>query len=441
MAGEEDGEFDGDEQTISLLAKTSFDNEPVTSAKFLQALYAEAQKITLFDLKEEGEISNDLEVCQNELEALVRECRRSDEESSASMLTPRFRALREKYNRVGANLLHLIQFVDINTKGILRLLRKHDKRVTYHAQQDLYELFLFGHNRNASRKCPYASATMMASLQNHQSLDALCVTLQDSYTELRLLQQEQLRQIQDTESTTRSTDTTERGRETETKLISHASIAKQPKKSRGRSPRGLGRRHRSIQGLAHLFRHQQEQRNGEDDEEEGGMDDTTRSTANVESFKPPTFALLKDRRMSYVLPKEDFIMAQIYAARRSIINQQNEVMNMLATTALGFNPTPGDNEDSIRAEYERAAALDAYKRSHAISSILNFVSSFIYMANYLIVVPTVVTYSQKLGANPALSSAIVGMTPFATIFSTIVYSWWTSYSYRIPLLVASSLNV
>lgn len=38
-------------------------------------------------------------------------------------------------------------------------------------------------------------------------------------------------------------------------------------------------------------------------------------------------------------------------------------------------------------------------------------------------------------------SAIVGMTPFATIFSTIVYSWWTSFSYRTPLLFAASLNV
>jgi Major Facilitator Superfamily len=126
--------------------------------------------------------------------------------------------------------------------------------------------------------------------------------------------------------------------------------------------------------------------------------------------------------------------------------RSGNVVNMLATTALGFTPEPADfimpgQEDWIKAEYEQAAALADYKKKSSISGILNLVSSFIYMANYLIVVPTVVTYSNKLGADPALSSFIVGMTPFATIFSTILYSWWTSYSYRVPLMFAACLNI
>jgi hypothetical protein len=417
---------------VSLLTKTRFQNEVATSQTFLRALFEEAQKVALFDIKEEGTVSAELEECQKELHDLMRECASEDvERTDKSHVNAQFQTLREKYNRIGASLLHLIQFVDINTKGILRLLRKHDKRVSTR-ENDLYELFVFGRNRNNTRSSPYASATMMASLQNHQSLDALCVTLQDSYTELRLLQQKYTSQqwsIAEEEPATKSTMEVERGRETKASTIMKQRCA--------RSPKGLGRRHRSIQGLVNLLQSSL----GSDGSDGHGMDDTARSFSSTMRFKTPSFALLQDRSMSYILPKEDFLMAQIYAARRSIVSQQNEVMNMLATTALGFNVDPGDNEDSIRAEYERAAALDAYKRSHAISSILNFVSSFVYMANYLIVVPTVVTYSQKLGANPALSSAIVGMTPFATIFSTIVYSWWTSYSYRIPLLVAASLNV
>jgi MFS family permease len=220
-------------------------------------------------------------------------------------------------------------------------------------------------------------------------------------------------------------------------------------KTRTRSPKGLGRRFKSNQGLADLSKFASE---------------ADEFVANEREFNNmPTSFLVSERRLSmailkenddeeaedltgtFVLDPQDILMAEIYAARRAMQHQNHDVVNMLAMTALGFDPEPvslnDGQEDWFKKEYEQAAALAAYKKKSAISGVLNLVSSFIYMANYLIVVPTVVEYSNKLGADPALSSFIVGMTPFATIFSTILYSWWTSYSYRVPLMFSVTLNI
>ncbi|KAG7339917.1 major facilitator superfamily transporter [Nitzschia inconspicua] len=463
---------------VSLLSKRSFQNGAITSAKFLAKLYDEVQKIALFVLKEEGTIADGLAECRTQLRQLMEKCQDAACETNliegggeedhdhpypsqeTTNLESEFRQLRDKYNHIAAELLQLIQFVDINVKGILRILKKHDKRVQNHQQHDLQELFVFGHNRSRTKTCPYPSSILMASLQNHRALDALCVTLQEGYTEVRLLEQAMFSTTTPTPPSTIPTTSSALAMDAARNRAGGATPRPLPSsKRRGRSPKGLGRRHRSSQGLANLAIQSSETVDDHDMFVDEGPPPMIRPMEEDDNgFYPmhhsPSFALVtttnnkntttkfSSSSKAVSLPREDFVMAQIYAARRSITNHKSDVLNMLATTALGFEPDPSDNDSQqIRAEYEHAAALDDYKRKSAISSTLNLVSSFIYMTNYLIVIPTVVSYSERLGADPALSSAIVGMTPFATIFSTILYSWWTSYSYRIPLLAATILNV
>mmetsp|Transcript_42954 Transcript_42954/g.103842 ORF Transcript_42954/g.103842 Transcript_42954/m.103842 type:complete len:872 (+) Transcript_42954:141-2756(+) len=455
--------------SVSLVTKTHFKDEVVTSTKFLAEIYKEAQKICLFVLNEQGQIASELDECNKKLDELANICRTMDEDGDenetaqeVTQLSQKFRKLRDKYNRVGAGLLHLIQFVDLNNQGILRLLKKHDKRVRDRHNR-AYELFLTGTSRYG-RRSSNNSATIMSSLQHYESLDALCVTLQTGYTHLRLIQENLFGSSGSGDTSTDGSSSQgssmrphyaamaptdlERGR---------ASIKSQTSKpkSRTRSPKGLGRRFKSNQGLAEMAQALSSAAE-EYIEDEKDIHNTS------------SFLLVSERRFSmavdpneshttedegeelegttFVLDPQDILMAEIYAARREMQGQSDDVVNMLATTALGFTPEPADiimpgQEDWIKREYEQAAALDDYKKKSSISGVLNLVSSFIYMANYLIVVPTVVEYSNKLGADPALSSFIVGMTPFATIFSTILYSWWTSYSYRVPLLFAASLNI
>lgn len=469
-----DDDDDDHPSQISLLAKTHFRDEVGTSAKFLAELYKQVQKICLFVLTQQGKIAAELETCGEQQQALANTYGSMEEDDDDdenppdfSHLTQSFKTLRDQYNRVGADLLHLIQFVDLNNQGVLRLLKKHDKRVKDRHNR-AYEMFLTGKSRYG-RRSSTGSAAMAASLQHYGSLDALCVTLQTAYTSLRLVQEclfvpsNITSSVATTEgaSSSRSGSTAPpprhvrspsdlvRGR---TLLQQNATKSGESSKRRNRSPKPLRRRFKSIQGLTDL-----------DGENEDGNNNEVENERSIHGSG--SFALLTDRNKSmailpedeaehshatignnFMLDPEDYLMAEIYAARREMQHRSDNVVNMLATTALGFSPEPPNiimpgQEDWIKAEYEQAGALAAYKRKSAISGYLNLISSFIYMANYLIVVPTVVTYSNKLGADPALSSFIVGMTPFATIFSTILYSWWTSYSYRIPLLFAACLNI
>jgi len=128
---------------------------------------------------------------------------------------------------------------------------------------------------------------------------------------------------------------------------------------------------------------------------------------------------------------EDVILAQIHAARRRL-KQSSEFVDMLAATAfIEASPSEEDEQDED----------DEYKAPPGISAFLNLASTFLYMTNYYIVVPTVGTYSTKLGSQSALASMIVGMTPTAALVSTLLYSWWTSYSYKHALIFASVCSI
>ena len=65
---------------------------------------------------------------------------------------------------------------------------------------------------------------------------------------------------------------------------------------------------------------------------------------------------------------------------------------------------------------------------------LNLFSTFLYMANYFVAGPTSAVYIETLGGHKALAGLVIGCTPWAAMASTIMYSAWTSHSFKRPLL-------
>lgn len=59
------------------------------------------------------------------------------------------------------------------------------------------------------------------------------------------------------------------------------------------------------------------------------------------------------------------------------------------------------------------------------------------MANYYIVAPSLPTYLTKLGSNPSMSGAVIGMTPNAALVATVLYGWWSNHSYKSALTFAA----
>lgn len=107
----------------------------------------------------------------------------------------------------------------------------------------------------------------------------------------------------------------------------------------------------------------------------------------------------------------------------------------LASGIESADPFVSDEEEPVDTEH----MLDSAK-SHErlkVSSWLNLANSFLYMVSYYMVAPTSGEYAERLGLSPSMSGAIVGMTAFAALASTVLYSWWTSYSYKDALIFSS----
>lgn len=57
--------------------------------------------------------------------------------------------------------------------------------------------------------------------------------------------------------------------------------------------------------------------------------------------------------------------------------------------------------------------------------------------NYYIVVPSSDDYAELLHAPATLCGVIIGSMPLAALASSLVYSWWSNFSYTAPLVVST----
>lgn len=71
------------------------------------------------------------------------------------------------------------------------------------------------------------------------------------------------------------------------------------------------------------------------------------------------------------------------------------------------------------------------------SLMLNFVAQLFYMMNHYIIEPSSTQYISELGGNAALSGMLIGVTPWAALMSTFVYSLWSNRTFKSPLLCSA----
>jgi hypothetical protein len=139
------------------------------------------------------------------------------------------------------------------------------------------------------------------------------------------------------------------------------------------------------------------------------------------------------------------MITMIYVARRHLKQSSEKgFATMLAAPMMmmldSSSDTPSDEAIMMSGEPYDDFYEDE-RPSARISNILNLMSTFLYMTNYYIVAPTSGSYAQKLGGDVSWSGLIIGMTPVAALVSTVLYSWWTSYSYKSALVFASTCSL
>lgn len=125
------------------------------------------------------------------------------------------------------------------------------------------------------------------------------------------------------------------------------------------------------------------------------------------------------------------ILERVHLARRRLM-QSTKYVELVAAQALMF-------EDSD--EPEPFLRTEKMTRNQRISSFLNLLSTFLYMTNYYIIAPTSGHYAYRLGSTEAMAGIIIGMTPNAALVATVLYGWWSNYSYKPALLFAATSSV
>ena len=111
----------------------------------------------------------------------------------------------------------------------------------------------------------------------------------------------------------------------------------------------------------------------------------------------------------------------------------NGYLSFLSSQALIGFPVSGRGAEFMEEQME--------VEEHAASQMVNLLSTFFYILNYNICLPTAAEYSQQLGMNKANSGVIVAMTPLAALLGAFVYSYLSSFSYKKPLLMSNILLI
>eukprot|EP01069_Polyplicarium_translucidae_P005044 Polyplicarium_translucidae@DN270_c0_g1_i1.p1 len=109
---------------------------------------------------------------------------------------------------------------------------------------------------------------------------------------------------------------------------------------------------------------------------------------------------------------------------------QETVKATIATTSWYYGL-----QNQALVDYER----DPVGEASFTGLFLNNFNTFLYMANYYVIVPTANEYASALGLTKTLSGALLAMAPLASMVSSIIYSIWSNRSFKQPLLFCTLL--
>ncbi|BDA44398.1 SPX domain-containing membrane protein At4g11810 [Coccomyxa sp. Obi] len=80
---------------------------------------------------------------------------------------------------------------------------------------------------------------------------------------------------------------------------------------------------------------------------------------------------------------------------------------------------------------------DEHCTSDLAGLVLNCLVAGLYMASYMMMIPTAAEFCHHIGVSPGLVGMIAGASDFASMFATPAYSIWTNYNFRWPILAGA----
>jgi hypothetical protein len=96
---------------------------------------------------------------------------------------------------------------------------------------------------------------------------------------------------------------------------------------------------------------------------------------------------------------------------------------------------PSRRPDDAAAGAAGGAAIEEDR----MSIRLNLISTLLYLVSYNICLPSSAAYAGHFGLPPSFAGVIVSMTPIAALCSAVLYSYWSNFSYKQPMLCSALL--
>ena len=99
---------------------------------------------------------------------------------------------------------------------------------------------------------------------------------------------------------------------------------------------------------------------------------------------------------------------------------------------------PSGRPDEAAAGAAGAAGAAAIEEDR-MSIRLNLMSTLLYLVSYNICLPSSAAYAGHFGLPPSFAGVIVSMTPIAALCSAVLYSYWSNFTYKQPMLCSALL--
>eukprot|EP00977_Amphora_coffeiformis_P015384 scaffold4510_cov183-Amphora_coffeaeformis.AAC.69 len=343
------------------------------SQEFHITLNVQVERIVHFFLQQQGSLSSRL---INDLEPQLQSLNNGKEFSV-------YNDLYCQYQQCAQSLFALVQFVALNVTGLRKILKKHDKITGLSLSKD----YLRDSTGNIKSR-----SVIVKPLLEDGGLEALFVKLKVAFARMSEVLPDVL------QSDKKSTNNV-------SSLFRWNTWSEDS--GHGRSPEDTTSSLLSLVGPSSL----EEQRYA--------------STSHSERLR-----VRQDDVLLYYSSHE-VVLLQIQAAR-ALLQESSDFVNMLAASAL-LEATNYQSNDNVVPETTGSSS----DRRRQISNYLNFCSTFLHMTDYYIVAPSCGVLSERLGEGAALAGLIIGLNSCAALVSTILYSWWTTYSYKSALIFAS----
>ena len=412
--------------TTTIVTKTATTSAAVTTSErelarlFRQALDQEIEKVVLFLLEQQGLLATRIQTLGQEREQMAQHVlnqlyaessrdkqndteaneyddhRQLDVTSDTHLpLKEHLRQLTLKYRHVGEAILEYVAFVELNVTGVRKILKKHDKNVAKPLKLSRRYLATFSADETESH---------LHQLYHYGGLSALVASLQMAFEHLHQLEGQVDNRLQ-------------QGQQTRTSLLV---VSPSDNANAGDDPDRMV----STEGSMRYSWRSLEATTTEQSLLYSSQDELPQQ----EPFAVP--ATIHTFRREPILDK-------IQLARRRL-QQSTKYVEVIAAQAIMFEDQMSEEED-LMMEFEQE--IGARSNRQVISSLLNLASTFLYMTNYYIIAPTSGQYAMRLGSTPALAGIIIGMTPNAALVATVLYAWWSNYSYKSAILFAAMCSL